>query len=135
MIPISSRNKAAVSHLAVFCVVGTVIVAWAQQRFTEDLSEFELSHHRGALVYQIAGLLTFSFLALFSFLPAKLAEPFIAQVILGFFWVGYMCLILIYLLGVVVLSMQAWSGQDFDFGVLNGFVYGSDDPEDSSADR
>lgn len=123
MVPITSRNKAALCHLAPFTMVGIVVLAYAIKSIPDDEHEFVEAHAQGAIIYQILGFISFGLsLLLLSWFwdPSSTLDT---QLWSGLFLLIVVLALLVYLLGSVVLAMQAWSGREFDLAVLNRWVY------------
>ena len=120
-----SRTRAACYHLSVLSFLGVLWVPIALGFVEEQDPEFSLPHRKGAIFYQLIGILVFVALALLTRIPMLAYDAFTMGAILTFYWVFYLCLMGLYLAGAVYLSLQAWSGQAFDFTPLNSLVYGA----------
>lgn len=124
MIPIGVRTKAAACHLAAFTVIGIFLVPFVLGYIPDEEPDFSQSHRYGAMIYQLMGVVVFVIGGGLSTLPSIfLGNEFIAGAVVTFFWIVYLCALGLYLLGIIVLSIQALSGANFDFPPANRWVY------------
>lgn len=123
MVPIASRNKGALCHLAPFTLLGIVVVPYALKSMPDEEQDFVEAHARGAILYQLLGVLLFGFAFLLLSALWDPASTLDRQVTVGFLLVVILLALLVYLLGLVVFAMQAWSGRKFDLSWLNRWVY------------
>lgn len=124
MLPLASRNKAALCHLAPLTIVGSLVVPFWMQHSEDECPDFLFSHARGAFLYQGFALLVLGGTALFGMFFWNPQAGFDHQMWLALGLVSWSMAVLVFLLGLVYLAMQAWSGTDFDFGFFNNWVYG-----------
>lgn len=90
---------------------------WLIGRSSDPSDDFTISHSRGAVHYQIGGIVVFSLAYLLRGIPARvlgLGEVW-TEAALGLFWVIYLCAVTLYLCGLFALAAQALSGSEFDF--------------------
>lgn len=124
MLPIASRNKAALCHLAPLTIVGSLLIPILFQHAEDECPDFLLSHARGAFYYQGCGLLVLGASGILGMFLWNPQAGFDHQMWLALGLVSWSMAGLAFILGLVYLAMQAWSGTDFDFGFFNSWVYG-----------
>lgn len=105
-------------------MVGTLLLPYLLRKLDDEHYDFVDSHTSGAIAYQALGLLVFGISGGFLAHFWSPTTGFERQLLVGFFFVIWLLAVLIYVLGAVVFSMQAWSGKPFDFPLLNGWIYG-----------
>lgn len=123
MLSLSSRTKAAFCHLAALSGVATLVLPLVISRLDDENKDFVESHALGAMAYQAAGLVTLVTPAVLAYIFADPAGSLEQSALLGFASIVWFSLLAIYLLGAVYLTMQAWSGSDFDMPPFNQFVH------------
>ncbi len=114
--PLALRSTAAACHLAALTGIGAVIGPWLLGRYRDD-DEFVLIHSKGAIHYQLGGLIVFGLAYLLRHVPARILglSAVWTEAAGTLFWVVYLCAATLYICGLFALAAQAFSGQDFEF--------------------
>lgn len=94
-----------------------MIYPWALSRLVEPLDTFTRSHAQGALTYQLLGLVGFGLTYLLRNLPATVLglQEVGREMMIGFFWVLYICAAILYLFGALGSAVQALGGYHYNF--------------------